>query len=43
MSFNQDDPVAPQFDVNVPDLYIPCMAFVTYILLAGVCIGIKNT
>ncbi|XP_075239118.1 protein YIF1B-A-like [Convolutriloba macropyga] len=43
VSFNQDDPVAPQFDVNVPDLYIPCMAFVTYILLAGVCIGIKNT
>merc|ERR1712226_721016 len=42
VSFNQDDPVAPQFDVNVPDLYIPSMAFVTYILLAGVCLGIKN-
>ncbi|XP_063713539.1 protein YIF1B-B-like [Symsagittifera roscoffensis] len=43
VTFNQDDPVAPQFDVNVPDLYIPSMAFVTYILLAGVCLGIKNT
>lgn len=42
VNYNQEDPVAPQFDVNVPDLYIPSMAFVTYILLAGVCLGSKN-
>ncbi|PIK41775.1 hypothetical protein BSL78_21361 [Apostichopus japonicus] len=39
IKYNQDEPVAPRFEVNAPDLYIPVMAFVTYILLAGVCLG----
>uniref|UniRef100_A0A1I8ILJ6 Protein YIF1 n=2 Tax=Macrostomum lignano TaxID=282301 RepID=A0A1I8ILJ6_9PLAT len=38
----QSVPVAPRFDVNAPDLYIPVMAFVTYILLCGVALGIGN-
>lgn len=32
----------PRLDVNAPDLYIPTMAFVTYILLAGFALGTKN-
>lgn len=35
-------PVAPRFDVNAPDLYIPVMAFVTYILLCGVSLGVRD-
>nr|XP_054758469.1 protein YIF1B-A-like isoform X1 [Lytechinus pictus] len=37
--YNQEEPVAPRYEVNAPDLYIPAMAFVTYLLLAGVALG----
>lgn len=40
--FNQDEPVAPRYDINAPDLYIPAMAFVTYILTAGYLLGLQN-
>ena len=40
--YNQDEPVAPRYEINAPDLYIPVMAFVTYILLAGVILGTQN-
>ncbi|XP_058715834.1 protein YIF1B isoform X2 [Poecile atricapillus] len=40
--YQQDGPVAPRFDVNAPDLYIPAMAFLTYILLAGLALGTQN-
>ena len=39
---NQNEPVAPRYDVNAPDLYIPTMAFVTYILTAGYILGSEN-
>lgn len=39
---NQNEPVAPRYDVNAPDLYIPTMAFVTYILTAGYILGSQN-
>lgn len=42
IKFNQDQPVAPRDDINAPDLYIPSMAFVTYILIAGVVLGTYN-
>ncbi|XP_048732427.1 protein YIF1B-A-like isoform X2 [Ostrea edulis] len=42
IKFNQDQPVAPRDDCNAPDLYIPSMAFVTYILIAGVVLGTYN-
>ena len=32
----------PKQDVNSPDLYIPVMAFVTYILLCGLVTGISS-
>lgn len=68
MRYQQDAPVAPRFDVNAPDLYIPgtflpplppsppspppplvtcpvpptVMAFITYILIAGLALGTQN-
>ncbi|CAK9174435.1 unnamed protein product [Ilex paraguariensis] len=32
----------PVYDINAPDLYIPMMAFVTYLLLAGFLLGING-
>ncbi|XP_060113795.1 protein YIF1B [Heteronotia binoei] len=40
--YQQDTPVAPRFDVNAPDLYIPVMAFLTYILVAGLALGTQD-
>ncbi|KAK2847138.1 hypothetical protein Q5P01_010137 [Channa striata] len=42
VSYQQDTPVAPRFDVNAPDLYIPAMSFITYVLVAGVALGTQN-
>ncbi|XP_042299973.1 protein YIF1B [Sceloporus undulatus] len=42
VQYQQDTPVAPRFDVNAPDLYIPVMAFITYILVAGLAMGTQN-
>ena len=37
-------PITPRSDVHVPDLYIPLMAFVTFIILVGVSLGaLTNT
>lgn len=37
--YSKSEPVAPRYEINAPDLYIPLMAFVTYILLAGSVLG----
>ncbi|XP_034556256.1 protein YIF1B isoform X2 [Notolabrus celidotus] len=42
VSYQQDTPVAPRFDVNAPDLYIPSMGFITYVLVAGLALGTQN-
>lgn len=42
MKYQQDEPVAPRYEVNAPDLYIPTMAFVTFILVAGISLGTQN-
>ncbi|XP_074662243.1 protein YIF1B-B-like isoform X3 [Tubulanus polymorphus] len=42
MRYNQDEPVAPRYEVNAPDLYIPVMAFVTYLLVAGLVLGTQS-
>ncbi|CAL8081059.1 unnamed protein product [Orchesella dallaii] len=39
---NEDDAVQPRYEVNAPDLYIPLMAFITYILVAGVSLGMQQ-
>ncbi|XP_077434201.1 protein YIF1A isoform X3 [Vanacampus margaritifer] len=40
--YHRDIPLTPRQDVNAPDLYIPTMAFITYILLAGMALGIQK-
>ncbi|CAH1792899.1 unnamed protein product [Owenia fusiformis] len=42
IKYSQDEPVAPRYEINAPDLYIPVMAFVTYILLAGFILGTQD-
>ncbi|XP_076817050.1 protein YIF1B-like [Clavelina lepadiformis] len=42
VKYHKDSPVAPRFDVNAPDLYIPVMAYVTYILVSGIFLGLNN-
>eukprot|EP00126_Sphaerothecum_destruens_P010129 Sdes_comp20679_c0_seq1m16144 len=39
---NLTEYVQPRDDINAPDLYIPTMAFVTYILIYGIALGTKN-
>nr|CAD7205962.1 unnamed protein product [Timema douglasi] len=42
LKYEQDEPVQPRYEINAPDLYIPMMAFVTYVLLAGLVLGMQN-
>uniref|UniRef100_A0A158Q6X1 Protein YIF1 n=1 Tax=Elaeophora elaphi TaxID=1147741 RepID=A0A158Q6X1_9BILA len=39
---SSDSPVPPRSDVNAPDLYIPLMAYVTYILISGFVLGTQK-
>jgi len=39
---NEDDAVQPRFEINAPDLYIPLMAFITFILVAGISLGMQQ-
>ncbi|VDK42848.1 unnamed protein product [Anisakis simplex] len=39
---SSDRAVPPRYDVNAPDLYIPVMAFISYILLCGFVLGIQQ-
>ena len=32
----------PKYDTNAPDLYIPSMAYLTYVLLVGYVLGLRN-
>ncbi|XP_067831847.1 protein YIF1A-like [Heptranchias perlo] len=44
LGYRADSRLTPRedFHANAPDLYIPTMAFITYILLAGVALGIQQ-
>lgn len=42
VQFDTSGPVPPGDDINAPDLYIPLMAFVTYVLLSGAILGIQG-
>lgn len=39
---SNDKPMSPREDVNAPDLYIPLMAFITYILVSGFVFGVQK-
>lgn len=42
IKYEQDGPVQPRFEINAPDLYIPTMAYLTYVLVAGLILGMQN-
>lgn len=42
VKYEHNEPVQPRYEVNAPDLYIPTMAYVTYILVAGLVLGTQN-
>lgn len=42
LKYDQDNPIQPRFDHNAPDLYIPLMAYITFIVLAGLVLGMQN-
>ncbi|XP_023944575.2 protein YIF1B-B [Bicyclus anynana] len=42
VKYDQETPVQPRYDVNAPDLYIPSMGYVTYVLLAGFMLGLQH-
>ncbi|CAG4956834.1 unnamed protein product [Colias eurytheme] len=42
VKYDQETPVAPRYDLNAPDLYIPAMGYVTYVLLAGFMLGLQH-
>lgn len=42
VKYEQDEPVQPRYEINAPDLYIPSMAYVTYVLVAGLVLGMQN-
>ncbi|XP_075222084.1 yip1d-interacting factor 1 [Lycorma delicatula] len=42
VKYEQNEPVQPRYEVNAPDLYIPTMAYVTYVLVAGLVLGVQN-
>ncbi|KAL3287850.1 hypothetical protein HHI36_002308 [Cryptolaemus montrouzieri] len=42
IKYEQDCPIQPRFEINAPDLYIPMMAYITYILVAGLLLGTQH-
>merc|ERR1712080_583246 len=40
--YNHNEPVQPRLELNAADLYIPSMAFVTYILVVGYVLGMQE-
>ncbi|RWS31370.1 Protein YIF1B-A-like protein [Leptotrombidium deliense] len=40
--YNPEGAIAPKDEINAPDLYIPTMGFVTYILVAGYLLGVND-
>uniref|UniRef100_D3TMP1 Protein YIF1 n=1 Tax=Glossina morsitans morsitans TaxID=37546 RepID=D3TMP1_GLOMM len=42
LKYDQENPVQPRYDINAPDLYIPTMAFITYVVVAGLMLGLQN-
>lgn len=42
MKFEQEEPVQPRYEINAPDLYIPTMAYLTYVVVAGLVLGTQN-
>ncbi|XP_028396071.1 protein YIF1B-A-like [Dendronephthya gigantea] len=42
IKYNKAEPIAPRYEINAPDMYIPTMSFVTYVLVAGLVMGTQD-
>ncbi|CAH1986876.1 unnamed protein product [Acanthoscelides obtectus] len=42
IKYKPDAPIKPRYEVNAPDLYIPTMAYITYVLVAGYVLGMQD-
>ncbi|XP_076233902.1 yip1d-interacting factor 1 [Calliopsis andreniformis] len=42
VKYEQDVPLQPRYERNAPDMYIPTMAFLTYVVLAGLVLGTQE-
>lgn len=42
VKYEQDVPLQPRYEKNAPDMYIPTMAFLTYIVMAGLVLGTQE-
>ncbi|CAF3177894.1 unnamed protein product [Rotaria socialis] len=42
LGYSADEPVPPRIDSNAPDYYIPLMSAITYVLVAGLVLGMKK-
>lgn len=42
VKYEQEGPVQPRYEINAPDLYIPVMGYVTYVVTAGLVLGMQN-
>ncbi|CAG9859995.1 unnamed protein product [Phyllotreta striolata] len=42
VKYEQDGPIQPRYEINAPDLYIPIMGFATYVVTAGLALGMQD-
>ncbi|KAH8257800.1 hypothetical protein KR038_001313 [Drosophila bunnanda] len=42
LRYDQEHPVQPRYDVNAPDLYLPTMGYITYVIVAGLLLGMQQ-
>jgi len=42
VKYEQDVPLQPRYETNAPDMYIPTMAFFTYVAMAGLVLGMQE-
>ncbi|XP_056638568.1 protein YIF1B-B [Diorhabda sublineata] len=42
VKYEQESPIQPRYEINAPDLYIPVMGYVTYVVTAGLVLGMQN-
>ncbi|XP_060528908.1 protein YIF1A-like isoform X1 [Cylas formicarius] len=42
VKYEPDGPIQPRFEINAADLYIPTMAYLTYVWVAGMVLGIQG-
>ncbi|XP_043273586.1 protein YIF1B isoform X2 [Venturia canescens] len=42
VKYEQDGPLQPRYERNAPDMYIPTMAFLTYVVMAALSLGMQE-